>query len=196
MTTPPHKPRKHLDTVHRVLDYLNSTKLFFNAWLMISSIWLLSHNMMAEDDFSGVTLLTLAVYFAGETGSQYLRKPEDKQKGLRKFTTAEFLYFCAVFVVMFYLLFTGKVSSGTYFTIVIWTYSLYNGVDVGKDFIRSRARSVAPVLGADGMDEDHHDGRWRGRGSRYGRRHDEDETPYEGDTDGFVSPEERDSRFD
>lgn len=135
----------------RVLTYLNGTRMFFNLWLLASSLPLLKSGVLDGSHFAEILLITTGVYFLGATGSYLVyqtqgQNPEHAKSPVRKYTSGEFLYFCLIFGMAYALLQLNLIDADTYFTIVVWIYCLYNGVNVGQQFLKARASRIAGIL--------------------------------------------------
>lgn len=142
----------------KILSYLNGTRMFFNLWLLGSSLPLLKSGVLDGDHFAEILLITSGVYFLGATGSYLVyqtqgQNPEHAKSPVRKYTASEFLYFCFIFGLAYMLLKLQLIDADTYFTIVIWVYCLYNGVNVGNQFLKARAGRIAGILDMDAMPE-------------------------------------------
>lgn len=142
--------------ISKVLSYLNGTRMFFNLWLLASSLPLLKSGVLDDSHFAEILLVTTGVYFLGATGSYLVyttqgQNPEHAKPAQRKFTAGEFLYFCMIFGLAYVLLQMKLIDADTYFTIVVWVYCLYNGVNVGHQFLKARASRIASILDMDAM---------------------------------------------
>lgn len=144
----------------KILTYLNGTRMFFNLWLLLSSLPLLKSKILSTEHFTEILLITTGVYFLGATGSYLVynvqgQNPAHERSAKHKYTSGEFLYFCFIFGLAYSLLMMNLIDTETYFTIVIWVYCLYNGVNVGNQFLKARAGRIASVMDLDSMPETH-----------------------------------------
>lgn len=179
----------------KLLTYLNGTRMFFNLWLLLSSLPLLKSKVLGAEHFAEILLITTGVYFLGATGSYLVynvqgQNPAHERAAKHKFTSGEFLYFCFIFGLVYALLKIGLIDAETYFTIVIWVYCLYNGVNVGNQFLKARAGRIASIMDMDSMPETHERKEANKRRPRRRRRGFEDEGEY-GDN-GFETDDESD----
>ena len=173
----------------KLLTYLNGTRMFFNLWLLLSSLPLLKSKVLGSEHFAQILLITTGVYFLGATGSYLVynvqgQNPAHERAAKHKFTSGEFLYFCFIFGLVYALLKIGLIDAETYFTIVIWVYCLYNGVNVGNQFLKARAGRIASIMDMDSMPETHERKEAnKRRPSRRRHEYEDDESDDEADAD-------------
>lgn len=173
----------------KLLTYLNGTRMFFNLWLLLSSLPLLKSKVLDAEHFAEILLITTGVYFLGATGSYLVynvqgQNPAHERTARHKFTSGEFLYFCFIFGLVYALLKIGLIDAETYFTIVIWVYCLYNGVNVGNQFLKARAGRIASIMDMDSMPETHERKEAnKRRPSRRRHEYEDDESDDEADAD-------------
>jgi len=173
----------------KLLTYLNGTRMFFNLWLLLSSLPLLKSKVLDAEHFAEILLITTGVYFLGATGSYLVynvqgQNPAHERTAGHKFTSGEFLYFCFIFGLVYALLKIGLIDAETYFTIVIWVYCLYNGVNVGNQFLKARAGRIASIMDMDSMPETHERKEAnKRRPSRRRHEYEDDESDDEADAD-------------
>lgn len=134
-----------------IISKLNSTKLFFNLYLLFTSTVLRARGQLAEADFISIIVWSTGIYFAAYASSTVIKSKNYELPAPRKFTTPEFLNFCMLFVIAGGLFATSMLSSDGYTTLVLWVYALYSGVNVSDDFLKKRVPQLAGLMQGAGV---------------------------------------------